>query len=64
MYPSQLMDLAWLDHQERLQKAQRDLPMRQIRQKSLFRFWSLNREKTKRISANPASIQCDTVAVN
>lgn len=64
MNPLQQMDLARLDHQERLQQSQRKQLASQFSRKPLFTFALFAHRKANADKVKPVSIQCDTVAVN
>ena len=64
MNPLQQMDLAWLDHQERLQQAQHNQLASQFSRKSLFTLSLFGHRKASADKVKPVNIQCDTVAVN
>lgn len=60
----QQMELARLDHQERLQTAQRNRLASQLSWKSLFAFARFERKQANADKVKPVNIKCDTVAVN
>ncbi len=64
MNPLQQMELARLDHQERLQQAQRKQLASQLSRKSLFALSLFSHRKASADKVKPVSIQCDIVAVN
>ena len=64
MNPLQQMDLARLDHQERLQQAQHRRLANQFSRKSLFSFLPISNKQASVDKVKPVNIQCDTVAVN
>jgi len=64
MNPLQQMDLARLDHQERLQQSQRNRLASQFSRKALFSFLSFSHKQASADKVKPVNIKCDTVAVN
>jgi hypothetical protein len=68
MNPLQQMELARLDHQDKLQAAQRNRLASPLSWKSLFAFAPLAHKQARGDKSKPVSIQCDiqcdTVAVN
>ena len=64
MNPLQQMELARLDHQERLQQSQRIQLASQFSRKPLFKRSLFGHKQTSVNKVKPVSIQCDTVAVN
>lgn len=64
MNPLQQMDLARLDHQERLQQAQRNRLASQFSRKALLSFLSFSHKQASADKVKPVNIKCDTVAVN
>lgn len=64
MNPLQQMDLARLDHQDRLQAAQHNRLTSQFSRKSLFTLSLFGRKQPHADKVKPVNIKCDTVAVN
>lgn len=64
MNPLQQMDLARLDHQERLQQSQRNRMASQFSRKPLFSFLPFSHKQASAGKVKPVNIKCDTVAVN
>lgn len=64
MNPLQQMELARLDHQDRLQAAQHNRLASQLSWKSLFAFVRFDPKQANADKIKPVNIKCDTVAVN
>ncbi|MFN3332738.1 MAG: hypothetical protein ACK47M_09530 [Caldilinea sp.] len=64
MNPLQQMELARLDHQERLQQSQRNRLASQIKRKSLFNLSLFHFKKANASNSRQASIKRDIVAAN
>ena len=64
MNPLQQMDLARLDHRERLQQSQPNRLASQFSRKALFSFLSFSHKQASADKVKPVNIKCDTVAVN
>lgn len=64
MNPQQQMILARLDHQERLQNAQRNQLAGQLKRKPMFSFSILGQRKTGKTHGAVATIKRDTVTAN
>ena len=64
MNPLQQMELARLEHQDRLQSAQRNRLASQSSRKSLFAFVRFDYKQASTDKIKPVGIKCDTVAVN
>jgi hypothetical protein len=64
MNPLQQMELARLDHQERLQESQRNHLASQLKPKSLFNLSLFNFKKANASNARQASIKRDVIAAN
>lgn len=64
MNPLQQMELARLDHQERLQQSQRNHLASQIKRKSLFNLSLFHFKKANASNNRQASIKRDIVAAN
>ncbi|HAJ38574.1 MAG TPA: hypothetical protein DCL15_23145 [Chloroflexi bacterium] len=64
MNPLQQMELARLDHQDRLQATQRNQPASQLNWKALFAFARFEHKQVSADKVKPVNMKCDTVAVN
>jgi hypothetical protein len=64
MNPLQQMELARLDHQDKLQATQHNRLVSQINRKSRFAFSLFGHKQANADKVKPVNIKCDTVAVN
>lgn len=64
MNPLQQIELARLDHQDRLQAAQRNQLASQLNWKSPFALARFERKPVNVDKVKPVNIKCDAVAVN